>query len=46
MCLAPFAGGLVDRIGRRAILMILGALLMIPCYLVLAFTSRWRRRCR
>ncbi len=38
MCFAPFAGGLVDRIGRRASLMVLGALLMIPCYLVLAFT--------
>ncbi len=44
MCLAPFAGGLVDRVGRRASLMILGALLMIPCYLMLAFTTippRW-----
>jgi MFS-type transporter involved in bile tolerance (Atg22 family) len=44
MCLAPFAGGLVDRIGRRASLMMLGAVLMIPCYLVLAFTMvapRW-----
>jgi len=39
MCLAPFAGGLVDRIGRRASLMILGALLMIPCYLILGFTN-------
>ncbi len=38
MCLAPFAGGLVDRIGRRASIMIVGALLMIPCYLILAFT--------
>ena len=38
MCLAPFAGGLVDRIGRRGSLMLLGALLMIPCYLVLGFT--------
>ena len=38
MCLAPFAGGMVDRVGRRASVMILGALLMIPCYLVLAFT--------
>jgi MFS family permease len=44
MCLAPFAGGLVDRVGRRATLMVLGALLMIPCYLALAFTMvapRW-----
>ncbi len=38
MCFAPFAGGLVDRVGRRASLMLFGALLMIPCYLVLAFT--------
>ena len=38
MCFAPFAGGLVDRIGKRASLMILGALLMIPCYLVMGFT--------
>lgn len=38
MCFAPFAGGLVDRIGRRASLMLFGALLMIPCYLVLGFT--------
>ena len=44
MCLAPFAGGLGDRVGRRASLMMLGALLLIPCYLVLAFTMvapRW-----
>ena len=38
MCFAPFAGGLVDKIGRRASLMVLGSLLMIPCYLVLAYT--------
>lgn len=38
MCFAPFAGGLVDRIGRRGSLMVLGALLMIPCYLLLGFT--------
>ncbi len=38
MCFAPFAGGLVDRIGRRGSLMLLGALLMIPCYLLLGFT--------
>jgi len=44
MCFAPFAGGLVDRIGKRASLMIGGSLLMIPCYLVLGFTMvppRW-----
>ena len=38
MCFAPFAGGLVDRVGRRATLMLYGALMMIPCYLVLGFT--------
>jgi MFS family permease len=39
MCFAPFAGGMVDRIGRRASLMLLGALMMIPCYLLLGFTQ-------
>ncbi len=38
MCFAPFAGGMVDRIGRRGTLMLMGALLMIPCYLLLGFT--------
>jgi MFS family permease len=38
MCFAPFAGGLVDRIGKRASLMVAGSLMMIPCYLVLGFT--------
>ena len=38
MCLAAFAGGFVDRVGRRASLMLVGALLMIPCYLTLGFT--------
>ncbi len=44
MVFAPFAGSLVDRIGRRATLMIFGSLLMIPSYLVMAFTTvppRW-----
>ena len=44
MCLAPFAGGLVDKVGRRTQLMIVGALLMIPCHLMLGFTHiapRW-----
>ncbi len=44
MCFAPFAGTLVDKIGRRARLMILGSLLMIPSYLLLAYTDvapRW-----
>ncbi len=38
MLTAPFAGALVDRIGRRASLMVLGALLMIPAHLMIGFT--------
>jgi MFS family permease len=38
MFLAPFAGNLVDRIGRRATLMIVGSLLMIPAHLLLGIT--------
>lgn len=40
MLFAPFAGDLVDRIGRRTTLMILGALLMIPAHLLLGL-SHW-----
>jgi len=39
MFLAPFAGNLVDRIGRRATLMVLGSLLMVPAHLVMGLTS-------
>jgi len=38
MLLAPFAGRLVDRVGRRATLMIAGSLLMIPCHLAMGLT--------
>jgi MFS family permease len=38
MVFAPFAGALVDRIGRRATMMTIGSMLMIPCYLALAYT--------
>lgn len=44
MFLAPFAGQLVDRIGKRATLMLFGSLLMIPAFLVMGFTTippRW-----
>ncbi len=44
MIFAPFAGQLVDKIGHRATLMVFGALLMIPSYLLMAFTHippRW-----
>lgn len=39
MVCAPFAGLLVDRVGRRATLLLFGSLLMIPAFLLLGFTS-------
>lgn len=39
MVCAPFAGGLVDRIGKRASLMILGSIALIPCHLILGLTD-------
>lgn len=38
MVLAPFAGQLVDKIGKRASLMTVGSLLMIPSFLLMAYT--------
>jgi MFS family permease len=38
MLFAPFAGRLVDRVGRRATFMIVGSLLMIPAHLVMGWT--------
>ncbi|MFQ6037874.1 MAG: MFS transporter [Candidatus Aminicenantales bacterium] len=38
MLLAPFAGRLVDRVGKRATLMILGSLIMIPSHLAMGLT--------
>jgi MFS family permease len=38
MVLAPFAGNLVDRVGRRAALMVLGSLLIVPAHLLLGLT--------
>jgi len=38
MIFAPFAGSLVDKIGRRATLMILGSLIMIPSHLLMGLT--------
>jgi len=38
MIFAPFAGKLVDKIGRRATLMILGSLIMIPSHLLMGLT--------
>jgi MFS family permease len=39
MVFAPLAGALVDRVGRRATIMVLGCLLMIPCFLALGLTG-------
>lgn len=39
MIFAPFAGHFVDRIGKRATLMIWGSLIMIPCYLLMGLTN-------
>jgi len=38
MVCAPFAGGLIDRIGKRATFMVLGSLMLIPAHLVLGIT--------
>ena len=38
MLLAPFAGHLVDKVGKRASLMILGSLILIPSHLTLGLT--------
>lgn len=39
MICAPFAGFMVDRIGRRAVLMMLGSVLLVPSFLLMAFTA-------
>jgi MFS family permease len=41
MILAPFAGRLVDKVGRRASFMIAGSLLMIPCHLAMGLTRMY-----
>jgi len=38
MIFAPFAGHLVDKIGKRASLMVFGSLIMIPSHLVMGLT--------
>jgi MFS family permease len=38
MVFAPFAGDLVDRIGKRATLMVVGSLILIPAHLILGIT--------
>ena len=39
MVCAPFAGGLLDRIGRRASMMVLGSLMLIPAHLAMGLTD-------
>ncbi len=39
MIFAPLAGRLIDRIGRRASLMVFGSLVLIPCHLLMGLTS-------
>lgn len=39
MVLAPFAGHFVDKVGKRGTLMVLGSLILIPSYLIMAFTN-------
>jgi MFS family permease len=41
MIFAPFAGRLVDKIGKRATLMIIGSLIMIPCHSMMGLTKIW-----
>ena len=38
MIFTPIFGWLVDRFGKRATLMMLGSLLLIPCHLLIGFT--------
>jgi MFS family permease len=38
MIFAPFAGDLVDRIGKRASLMVLGSIVLIPAHLLMGVT--------
>ncbi|MFQ5664327.1 MAG: MFS transporter [Terriglobia bacterium] len=39
MILSPILGRLVDKIGRRGSMMIVGSLMMIPAYLFMGFTT-------
>jgi len=39
MVFAPFAGRFVDKIGRRATLMIFGSIIMIPSHLLMGITT-------
>ncbi len=39
MILAPFAGRLIDRVGKRTTFMIAGSILLIPCHLAMGLTK-------
>lgn len=41
MIFTPIFGAFVDRRGRRATLMLLGSVLLIPCHLLLGYTGLW-----
>jgi MFS family permease len=38
MVFAPFAGNLLDRIGKRATMMVVGSLMLIPAHLIMGIT--------
>jgi len=40
MVFAPFAGDLIDRIGKRATLMVVGSLILIPAHLIMGI-AHW-----
>jgi MFS family permease len=39
MTLAPILGRVVDKMGRRSTMMVVGSLLLVPCYLTLGLTT-------
>lgn len=39
MILSPIVGGVVDKIGRRGSMMMVGSLLLVPCYLAMGFST-------
>jgi MFS family permease len=41
MIFTPILGLVVDRKGKRATLMVVGALLLVPCHLLIGYTHLW-----
>lgn len=39
MVLSPFLGAAVDRFGRRGTMMMIGSIMLVPCYLTLGFST-------